>query len=188
MERDDDRARTWLVTEQRDDEEADAAFGAVFTAMPRLDPSPTFARRVARTARRLVKAPTARRAPWILRAPGGITRAAAAAGLAAVAIVIVYFAATAIGSLLATRLPQLVTGATQAFIWLMVAVDSGLDLWAIVARVGRALGSAAATPGMTVGLIVIEVLGGAALFALYRLLASEQEPDRGDSFQLLRRS
>ncbi len=180
MARDEERVREWLDADRRDaDEEADAAFAQLFAAVPRLDAPPTFARRVARRARRAAVA--ARRRTWTRG------RVGASAGLGALALAALFVAITSLASFLVTRLPQLVTMAAQAFIWLMVAIDNGLGLWGVVVRVARALGSAVATPQMTVGLIVIEVVGGAALFALYRLLASEQESDRGESLQILRR-
>ncbi len=91
-------------------------------------------------------------------------------------------AATAVWALLAA-LPFLGSGAmallnfsAEAFVWVVRAVEGGLDGWAILRRVGQGIGEAVSTPGVTGGLVVVELVGVAALYALHRLLRIGPEP------------
>ena len=64
----------------------------------------------------------------------------------------------------------------EGFVWVLRAVEGGLDGWAILRRVGQGIGEAVSTPGVTGGLVVVELVGVAALYALHRLLRIGREP------------
>ena len=162
-------AQRWLEAELAGRaEEADRLFAAVAADL-------TAARAPARLAERVARAvggahanaggPTGRR--W--------------QGLALVAV-LALGAATAVWALLAA-LPFLGSGAVallnfsaEGFVWVVRAVEGGLDGWAILRRVGQEIGEAVSTPGVTGGLVVVELVGVAALYALHRLLRIGREP------------
>ena len=64
----------------------------------------------------------------------------------------------------------------EGFVWVVRAVEGGLDGWAILRRVAQGIGEAVSTPGVTGGLVVVELVGVAALYALHRLLRIGREP------------
>lgn len=101
---------------------------------------------------------------------------------AALVAVLVLGAIATVWALLAS-LPFLGAGAVallnfsaEGFVWVVRAVEGGLDGWAILRRVGRGLGEAVSAPGVTGGLVVVEFVGVAALYALHRLLRIGREP------------
>ena len=132
-----------------------------------------------------VRAP-ARLADRVAEAVGGADAGAVAPGprwrgLALVAV-LASGAAGAVWALLAA-LPFLGSGAVallnfsaEGFVWVVRAVEGGLDGWAIFRQIGRELGEAVSTPGVTGGLVVVELVGVAALYALHRLLRIGREP------------
>ena len=102
-------------------------------------------------------------------------------GLSLVAV-LALGAVAAVWALLAV-LPFLGSGAVallnfsaEGFVWVVRAVEGGLDGWALLRRVGRGFGEAISTPGVTGGLVVVELVGVAALYALHRLLRIGREP------------
>ena len=64
----------------------------------------------------------------------------------------------------------------EGFVWVVRAVEGGLDGWAILRRAGRGFGEAVSTPGVMGSLVVVELVGVAALYALHRLLRIGREP------------
>jgi len=66
----------------------------------------------------------------------------------------------------------------QGFVWIVGGLEGGLDTWSLVAAVGRALGSSLSLPEVSGMIVVIELVGVAALYALYRLLAGDKESTR----------
>jgi hypothetical protein len=66
----------------------------------------------------------------------------------------------------------------NASVWFAASLSAGADAWTIVSAVGRAVGSALASPQafMIVGTLVL--VGALALYGLQRLLGSEEESSR----------
>ena len=103
--------------------------------------------------------------------------------LARTAVVILAVALAGSGSLalapwVATQFVVLLNVGTRGFVWAVQAADSGLDVWTIVARAGRTIGSAIAAPRVTLTFIGVELVGVAALYGLHRLLKLEKETSR----------
>ncbi len=170
MDRDVERAlHRWIAADQADlDAEADGAFRAVFQVMPRRAPRPGFANRVAVAVGTLVR-PVGHSTPW------SWSRRAAAAALAVIGTASMYFATVALAPIIARRLGALVSASARGFVWVVMHLESGLDLWAILAEAGRAIGAAIATSQVASGLVAIELVGVVALYALHRLLTLEKE-------------
>ena len=129
----------------------------------------------------------ARLAERVAEAVGGVAGSAGAPpgprwrGLALVAV-LALGAAVAVWVMLAA-LPflgavavALLNFSAEGFVWVVRAVEGGLDGWAMLRRVGRGIGEAVSTPGVTGGLVVVELVGVAALYALHRLLGIGREP------------
>ena len=162
-------AQRWLEAELAGRaDEADRLFGAVAADL-------TAARAPARLAERVAQA------VGDADAGAGAPAGSRWRGLALVAVLALGVAA-AVWALLA-GLPFLGSGAVallnsfaEGFVWVVRAVEGGLDGWAILRRVGGGLGEAVATPGVTGGLVVVELVGVAALYALHRLLRIGREP------------
>ncbi len=149
-------------------EEADRLFGEVAADL-------ASARAPARLAERVA-----------LAVGGADASAATPSGLrwrgAALVALLVVGAAAMVWALLAA-LPLLGSGAqallnfsAEGFVWVVRAVEGGLDGWAILRRVGQGIGGAVSTPGVTGGLVLVELVGVAALYALHRLLRIGREP------------
>lgn len=157
--------RHWLALELADQPDAaEAALVAVFHAMPAPTVPRGFSRRVARAAFGPGRALDA----WWMQA-------ATASGVALAGIVAAWAVVRLVLPILADNVVGLVALFAQACLWVIDRVNAGLDLWALIASAGRAIGLAVATPQVSIGLILIELVGAAALFGLHRLLASERE-------------
>lgn len=171
MDRDVERAlRRWIAADQADlDAEADGAFRAVFQVMPRQAPRPGFVNRVAAAVGTLARPVGGRSTPW------SWSRRAAVAALAVIGTASMYFATVALAPIIARRLVALVSASVRGFVWVVMQLQSGLDLWAILAEAGRAIGAAIATPQVAIGLVAIELVSVVALYALHRLLTLEKE-------------
>jgi hypothetical protein len=148
------------------DDEADAAFKAVFAALPAREPSPAFAERTmeAVALAAAVEAARARRMRVAAIAGGSLGGAAAVylgAGLA--------LSAVTRGAvwLLDVLLAVVVRSAT--------AMENGADLWTVLASLGRAAAVFVADPKVTFTMVAIQGVAVAALFALQRLLGSDGE-------------
>lgn len=153
----------WIVADRdgRDDD-ADAAFKAVFRAAPAPEARPAFIDRVMEAVARDV-ARRRRRA-----------RIAAAIGLAASILL-----GLSVAIALIAEGPKLIGWAVDSCVatavWMSVAFENGLDLWAILTQIGSAAAAVIATPQVSSALIAIEAVGAAALYGLHRIFASEQE-------------
>jgi hypothetical protein len=154
----------WLAAEQEGrDETADAALNRVLTALPAIEPSPAFAARAAEAA----WAASTRRRRLI-----GLAAAAAAVVLAATVAVVVY---TALGGRVAWLLTTTATAASGAALSLLAAGVTLAGWWSAAATAGRTIATAVATPYSVAALVAIELVAGAALVMLHRLLRSEVE-------------
>lgn len=162
-------AQRWLEAELAGRaDEADRLFAAVAADL-------TAARAPARLAERVAQAVGG------AHANAGAPTGPRWHGLALVAV-LALGAALAVWALLAA-LPFLGSGAVallnfsaEGFVWVVRAVEGGLDGWAILRRVAQGIGEAVSTPGVTGGLVVVELVGVAALYALHRLLRIGREP------------
>lgn len=144
------------------EDEAEAGFRAVFRSVPMLTPG-------AGLTDRLVHA--------VARAAERRTRRTRLAGLAAVV-------AGGLGAVIAIlpHLPRLlfhvVNLAVSATLWIVQAFERGVEIWSALAQLGRAAGAAMTIPAVTLWLVGVELLGVTALYALHRVLTSEQESTR----------
>ena len=158
---DDDLDREWrrwaaAEAEGRHDE-ADAAFGALFKAVP------------VRAAAGALNEHVAEAVARVAVRQARLARAVAVAGS-------VFGVALAIGLLL--QLPRLLRASldlsVSAIVWLALAFDRGLDAWTIVAQIGRTVGSVIVAPPVTLALIGLGLIALAALYALHRMLDVEE--------------
>jgi hypothetical protein len=144
------------------DDEADAAFGGVFRAVPQPSLQPGLPDRVIEALAREA-ADRARRAKTA-------AAAALAAGLALLALA---------GVFLVSRGPRLFFDAVdlgvRGAVWTSESFERGLGLWAILGQIGRVMTAVIATPQVTVALVGIGMVGALALYGLQRVLSSEQE-------------
>jgi hypothetical protein len=150
--------RRWVAAERdgRDDQ-ADVAFRDVAPMLPIRTPRPDFASRVMHAVER-----------------EAIRRARVARGLVVVcSVVSVGFA---IGVIL--QLPRLLQAALDAglaaLLWTLVALNRGLDAWAILAQFGRTVAAVVDTPEVTVSIVGLGVVAVAALYGLHRMLELEE--------------
>ncbi len=161
------RYSRWRAAESAgQDEEADAAFKAVFAAVPDRPASLDFA---ARTMRAIAEtaARDARRARR--------TRAAAMAGGVIGGAAAAYYGAGWLASALSTAF----VGALNVLIGTVVSaatvIERGGDAWTVIGSLGRAAAAFVSDPRVTFMLIAIQGIAAAALFALQRLLGSDGE-------------
>lgn len=158
--------RRWVRAEDEAREEvADAAFRAVFQALPRIPAEPGFADRVMRG----VQLASERRAR---RARAAVVSAVAASAVTGVLLLV---AAVAFFPRLLLRSVDL---AVEATLWIVSAVDRGLDIWAILAQFGRAMAAIVAAPEVTLALVAVGLVGVGALYGLHKVFGLEQESSR----------
>ena len=83
-----------------------------------------------------------------------------------------------LGPLLVRQVVRLLNFSVQGFVWIVGGLEQGLDAWSLAAEVVRAVGAGLTTPGVGAGIILIEVVGVAALYALHRLLSKDKGAGR----------
>lgn len=163
----------WLAAEHRTDEAAaEAALAVVFGVMPAVAAPRGLTARIVRAAsqvslgaeRRPLRS-TRRRAARI----GGIVVGAGAAAYLVVSLLL---------PVLVSGFVRLIGLLLDAILWVSVGISSGLDFWTMLARAGRWAGAALTTPQVAITLVIVEVIGGLALYLIQRLLASEKESSR----------
>jgi hypothetical protein len=153
--------------DRRSDEDADAAFGAVFQACTSAPlPSAQFTSNtmaaIAATA-----AADARRAR--------VARAVLLwSGLPAGAVV-VYFGAGALLSALSSALVGALNLLVAIVVWFANGPDVRSGAWTLLTGMGRAAAAFVADPRVTIAMLVFQVIAVAALVALHRLLGPERE-------------
>jgi hypothetical protein len=160
--------RRWRAAEAEGrDDEADAEFGALFGAVV---PPPGVGADFAARTMQAVSAAAAqelRRARRVRR----LTVAAGIGGSAAAA----YFGA----GLIATLVSAAFTRGFDLLIGMVVriagAVQTGADLWSVLASVGRAAAALATDPTVTMMLFALQGIAVVALLALQRLLGTDEE-------------
>jgi hypothetical protein len=158
--------------------EAEAALAALFVRLPRLEPRPGFAARVAAAAAAAAAAAEAAaaavRRPWWWAAAAGIALAAGILG--ALLVGVAGPAAGPVAGTLAGRLSlaRLIDGLAAAVTACADWFSGAAGLWGPIADVGGALTTAAGTrPGMTAILVAL-ALSGLAVRLLSDLIATER--------------
>ena len=163
---------TWLAAEHRsDDTAADGALQDLIRVLPAPAPPAGFAGRVLTAAARdgIVRAPTRR--GWSGPTARLLTWCAGgAAGLIATLVVL--------GPFLVRQVLRLLNFSVQGFVWIVRGLEGGLDIWSLMAQIGRAVGASLTTPQVSASVVVIELVGVAALYTLHRVLSYDKESAR----------
>ena len=161
------RYSRWRTAESAGtDEEADAAFKAVFAALPDQPAPLEFA---ARTMRAVAEAAgrDARRARQTRRA--GVAAAVVGGGVAA------YFGAGWLTWALSSAFVGFLNLVIGTVVGAANVVDRGGSVWTVIGSLGRATAAFVSDPKVTFMMIAIQGIAAAALFALQRLLGSDGE-------------
>ena len=160
--------KSWLDAERRDvSGEAEAAFDALFKALPRLAPSPGFSERVI-LATQPVSKPHAAVVPmwgWRLGLAGSLMLAGAMIWLFPLL------------RLLPVRAPQVSDLAmlfAHGWAWIGRLFSGGLEMWAFLSRLGHTVGVVVTTPEMATALMAAALVGATALYTLNHLLVFER--------------
>lgn len=83
-----------------------------------------------------------------------------------------------LGPILVRQIVRLLNFSVQGFVWIVGGLEQGLDAWSLAAEVARAIGAGLTTPGVGAGIVLIEIIGVAALYALHRLLSNDKGAGR----------
>jgi hypothetical protein len=160
--------RRWRAADvQNADDDADAAFRAVFEAcasapLPSADfTSRTMAAVGAATASDLRRARAVRAALLWSGLPAG------AAAL--------YFGAGTLFSVLSSALVAALNLLVAVVVWSASGPDLQSGVWSLLTALGRATAAFVADPRVTIAMLVFQVVAVAALTALHRLLGPERE-------------
>jgi len=73
---------------------------------------------------------------------------------------------------------RLLNFSVQGFVWIVGGLEGGLDVWSLLVEIGRAVGATLTTPQVSGGVVMIELVGIVALYALLRILALDRESTR----------
>ena len=87
-------------------------------------------------------------------------------------------ALTFLGPLLVRQIVRLLNFSVQGFVWIVGGLEQGLDAWSLAGEIARAIGAGLTTPEVGAGIVVIEIVGVAALYALHRLLSNDKGAGR----------
>jgi hypothetical protein len=152
------------------DDDADAAFGAVFGSV-----AGDRAVSLGFTARTMeavaaAAASDARRARRTKR----LLVPVAAAGFAAAA----YFSASFVASAMSTTVVGLLELLIGAIVSVATSLQTGADVWTVLSNLGRAANAFIANPAVTVTIFAVQGIAITALVALQRLLGSDGESFR----------
>jgi hypothetical protein len=151
----------WLLSEARDqDEAAEAAFAHLFAALPKVAAGAGFVERTMAAA-------------WRVRARRRrmVALAWAASMVVAVAGAVLAYTTTPYVGPWAIKTAAFATG--HSLPWLISYTTVALDWWWTLGRIGGHVADAIATPARTTALVVVELIGILAFFALHRLAAAE---------------
>jgi hypothetical protein len=164
----DHRYRQWRAAEAEGrDDDADAAFGAIFETVPEQPVSAGFtAATMARIG--IVADRDARNAKRVRR---GIF-----VGGATAAVLTLYFGAGLLVSALSAIVGELFDLFVAVTVRTAEGVQTGAGVWNVLTSLGRALGAFVAEPSVTVALIAVQGIAIGALVTLHRLLGSEEDP------------
>jgi hypothetical protein len=155
----------WLAAEAKgDDFAAEEALGALFHTLPRLAPRPGFAERVVMAS---LREPESGRAAWLWKA--AIVAAVSLAGIATGLLPLLRW--------IPIQVPgpaEIVTAAARGLAWLGRWLGAGLNVWEMLARIGEAIGRAAATPEIATAMMGSALISALALYTLHHLLVYER--------------
>ena len=98
--------------------------------------------------------------------------------LTAVAILVLGAALTLLGRFLVRQVVLLLNFSVQGFVWIVGGLEEGLDAWSLAGEIVRAIGAGLTTPEVGAGIVVVEIVGVAALYALHRLLSKDKGAGR----------
>ncbi len=163
---------TWLAAEHRsDDTAADTALQDLIRVLPTPVPPAGFAGRVMAAAARdgIVRVPPRR------RVFGPTARLLAWCGGGAVALI---GTLVVLGPFLVRQVVGLLNFSVQGFVWIVRGLEGGLDAWSLMAEIGRAVGASLTTPQVSASVVVLELVGVAALYTLHRVLSYDKESTR----------
>lgn len=112
------------------------------------------------------------------RAPVLASRAVRVSLSVAAAVLGVGAAVVWLGPILVRQIVRLLNFSVQGFVWIVGGLEQGLDAWSLAAEIARAIGAGLTTPGVGAGIVLIEIVGVAALYALHRLLSNDKGAGR----------
>ncbi|HEY7791581.1 MAG TPA: hypothetical protein VIC33_13780 [Vicinamibacterales bacterium] len=168
-----DAVSRWLAAEHDTDEAgAEHALSLVFGALPSTAAPPGLATRIVRTAQGVTLATGRRPLRSTRRRAVRIGSVVAGIGVAA------YVAVRLLLPLIVSGFVRGIGLLLHAVLWMSVGFSTGLDIWTMLARAGRWAGAALTTPQVAITLVLVEVIGGLALYVVQRMLASEKESSR----------
>jgi hypothetical protein len=151
----------------RVDDEADAAFAALFEACV-LAPLPSA--EFTSDTMAAIAAATAADARRIRLVRKALTWAGVPAGIA-----LIYFGAGPLFSVLSSALVGSLNLLVAVVVWFANGADVRSSLWSVMTGIGRAAAAFVADPRVTIAIVVFQVVAVAALAALHRLLGPERE-------------
>ena len=158
----------WLAAEATgDDVAAEEAFGALFVALPRLAPRAGFSERVVMAHRESLREPETGHVSLLWKAA-----LAAAVGLAGIAVGLLPLLRLA--PIHVPSLGDVLTAAARGIAAFGGWLRAGLDVWGTFARVGDAIGKAAATPEIATAMMGSALISALALYTLHHLLVYER--------------
>jgi len=155
----------WLLAEDGGDEEAaDAAFSQVFSAVPKVEPSPMFVEQ-------------ALNASWAWRARR--RRRLALSWSAAAVLAVVAAASLVLASAVFTRtVVQVVAFVSGHMVpWLVAYASVAVHGWLTLGHVGAVVAGTLVTPGRVAALVGVELVGILAFYALWRVAGAERLGD-----------
>ncbi len=162
---------TWLAAEYgSDDSAADEALKDLVRVLPAPAPPAGFAGRVMAAAARdgIVHTPTRR--GW--SKPTTRLLAWCGGGVAALVVTLVSL------PLLVRQAARLLNFSVQGFVWIVRGLEGGLDAWSLMAEIGRVVGASLTTPQVSISVVLLEMVGVAALYTLHRVLSNDRESTR----------
>ncbi len=112
------------------------------------------------------------------RAPARVTRGMRLVLLITAATLGLGVAVVLLGPLLVRQVIRLLNFSVQGFVWIVGGLEQGLDAWSLAGEVARAIGAGLTTPEVAAGIVLIEIVGVAALYALHRLLSNDKGAGR----------
>jgi hypothetical protein len=161
----------WLIAEEgADDARSEAALRAVLGGQPGPVPPSNFCSQVLSAGVRDGVVPASTR-DWVQR-PARVLAWSLAALAGAVGV------AVWLGPVILRQMVRLLNFSVQGFVWIVGGLEGGLDVWSLLVEIGRAVGGTLATPQVSGGVVMIELVGIVALYALLRMLALDRESTR----------
>ena len=161
----------WLIAEEgADDARSEAALRAVLGRLPRPVPPASFRSQVLAAGVRDGVVPASTHG-WAQR-PARVIAWSLAALAGAVGV------AVWLGPVILRQMVRLLNFSVQGFVWIVGGLEGGLDVWSLLVEIGRAVGATLTTPQVSGGVVMIELVGIVALYALLRMLALDRESTR----------